>query len=107
MASYNPLMTDAAGAGIDARLADWEARLERLEETEGGPDDEATREATGGHLLLVPSAGGYELVERVGAFPSPGETLELDGRSGRFAVTRIARSPLPGDLRRCALLEPI
>ena len=102
MPSYNSHVTDTAGPSIDARLADWEARLERLEETTAL---EAPPEPNGGHLLFVPFAGGYELVEGAGESPSLGEILELDGRPGRYAVTRIIRSPLPGDERRCALLE--
>src|SRR5262245_50220344 len=96
-------MTDAAGPNIDARLADWEARLERLEET---PIQHAPAESNGGHLLFVPSAEGYELVEGAGESPGLGELLELEGHPGRYAVTRLVRSPLPGDGRPCALLEP-
>jgi hypothetical protein len=102
--SYNSLMADAAGLSIDARLADWEARLERLEEA---PAREAAQESNCGHLLFVPSAGGYELVEGAGESPSPGDLLEIDGRDGRYAVTRVVRSPLPNDGRSCAYLEAI
>ncbi len=105
MPSYNSHMTDAPGASIDARLADWEARLERLEETraqEAAPDPGGS-----GHLLYVPSAEGYELVAGDGASPAPGDVLEVDGREGSYAVTRVVRSPLPADGRRCVYLEAI
>src|SRR5262245_12239923 len=97
-------MTDAPGASIDARLADWEARLERLEE---GRAQEAAPDVGGGHLLYVPSAEGYELVAGDGASPAPGDVLEIEDREGSYAVTRVVRSPLPGDGRRCAYLEAI
>jgi len=99
-------------ASIDARLADWEARLDRLEgrralRIQPEPAEEPESDATDGHVLFVPSPSGYELVERVGEFPSVSEPLELDGPDGRYAVMRIVRSPLPGDRRRCAYLEII
>jgi hypothetical protein len=112
--------TDPAGDSLDARLADWEARLNRLESEspeqlppEPEPVEEPDVEQDGpqhagrGHLLFVPTPGGYELVEETGERPFLGDLLELDGREGRFAVTRIVRSPLPGDVRPCAYLEAI
>jgi hypothetical protein len=98
--SYNPRVAH----DIDTRLADWGARLDRLEAGAPAPRDVPV---SGDHLLFVPSPSGYELVERVGDSPSVGELLELEGRRGRYAVMRIVRSPLPGDGRRCAYLEPI
>jgi hypothetical protein len=94
---------------IDERLADWEARLDRLEGKPGPrlQPQQAEPAAEGSHLLFVPSPVGYELVERGGDSPAAGALLELDDREGRFAVIRIVRSPLPGDGRPCAYLEPI
>jgi hypothetical protein len=100
---------ESARRSLDARLADWEARLDRLD-SEKPPEIDTVLEppAKGeGHLLFVPSPAGYELMEGVGESPSPGDLLEVDGREGRYPVTRIVRSPLPGDGRRCAYLEPI
>jgi hypothetical protein len=91
-------VTDA----IDERLADWEARLERLE---AAPEAEAVPAAAGQHLLFVPSPSGYELVERIGVAPAPGDVVELEEQESRYAVSRVARSPLPGDARRCVYLE--
>jgi hypothetical protein len=95
--SYNPRVTHE----LDARLADWEARLDRLE---GSP---ATPEPKGWHLLFVSSPAGYELIECAGDAPSAGELLELEGREGRYTATRVVRSPLPGDERPCVYLEAI
>jgi hypothetical protein len=98
---------------LDARFADWDARLNRLDAERrqaAEPEVEAEAEVTdepGGYVLLVPSPSGYELVERDGAVPSTGEKIQLDGREGSYAVTRIVRSPLPDDRRRCAVLEII
>ena len=104
---------DDPGRRLDARFADWDARLDRLDaqrSPEAEPEVEAEVEVTqqpapGGHVLFVPSPSGYELVERDGTTPSTGEKIALDGREGSYAVTRVVRSPLPDDRRRCAVLE--
>ena len=59
------------------------------------------------HLLFISKPSGYELVERPGGPPAPGTEVEVgeDG-SARFVVSKIAPSPLPGDERRCAYLQP-
>jgi hypothetical protein len=56
------------------------------------------------HLRFVWTANGYELRERDGEVPSVGEEVE-EGEQ-RLRVTKVAPSPLPGDLRRCAYLQP-
>jgi hypothetical protein len=55
------------------------------------------------HVLFVPSATGYTLVERDGIAPEAGDIVEVDG--GRYIVRRHGPSPLPGPRRRCAYLE--
>jgi hypothetical protein len=57
------------------------------------------------HLRFVWTANGYELREREGEVPAVGEQVEED--DGRLFVTKVAPSPLPGDLRRCAYLQPV
>lgn len=57
------------------------------------------------HLVFVWSASGYDLREREGEAPEVGSSLEEE--SGRFLVTKVAPSPLPGDTRRCAYLQPV
>jgi hypothetical protein len=58
----------------------------------------------GKHLLFVTRPTGYELAERDGDPPAPGELVELDGE-GRFVVSKVAPSPLPDDERLCAYLQ--
>ena len=58
----------------------------------------------GKHLLFITRPTGYELVEREGDPPAPGEAIELDGE-GRFVVSKVAASPLPDDDRSCAYLQ--
>jgi hypothetical protein len=60
-------------------------------------------EIVAGHIVFRPGAGGYVLVERPGPAPEVGNVEDVDGE--RFLVTRIGRSPLPTDRRRCAYLE--
>jgi chromosome segregation ATPase len=55
------------------------------------------------HVLFVPAASGYTLVEREGIAPEAGDVVEVDGE--RFVVRRHGPSPLPGPRRRCAYLE--
>lgn len=57
------------------------------------------------HLRFVWTANGYELREREGDAPGLGE--EVDEGETRLCVTKVAPSPLPGDRRRCAYLQPL
>ena len=82
----------AARVRAEAQLASAEARIA------GAPPDDS-----GPHLALVARAGGYRLVARDGPAPLPGAAVELPG-AGVFTVSKLGRSPLPGDSRRCACL---
>jgi hypothetical protein len=55
------------------------------------------------HLLFVTKPSGYELVERDGDPPTPGEAVELEEL--RYTVTKVGPSPLPQDERACAYLQ--
>ena len=57
------------------------------------------------HLVFVWKTSGYELVERSGEAPPQG--TEVEEGEKRFVVTRVAASPLPGDARPCAYLQPV
>lgn len=57
------------------------------------------------HLRFVWTANGYELRERDGDVPGVGEEVDEDEK--RLRVTKVAPSPLPGDQRRCAYLQPL
>ena len=57
------------------------------------------------YLLFVWRPSGYELREREGEPPDVGDEVEED--STRMTVTKVAHSPLPGDGRRCAYLQPL
>ncbi len=56
------------------------------------------------YLLFVWKPTGYELRERDGELPKVGDEVEEDGV--QMTVTKVASSPLPGDARRCAYLQP-
>ena len=58
------------------------------------------------HLLFVWKPTGYELREQDGEPPSVGSVVDLDD-GGRQEVNRVAPSPLPGDNRRAAYLQPV
>ena len=55
------------------------------------------------HLLYV-ARDGWQLVEREGPVPTLDATVDVDGMP--LVVTRVGHSPLPGDPRACAYLEP-
>jgi hypothetical protein len=57
------------------------------------------------YLLFVWKPSGYELRQREGEAPAVGEEVEED--AVRMTVTKVAPSPLPGDARRCAYLQPV
>jgi hypothetical protein len=90
---------------IDTRLAEWEARLDRLEENE--EERAVPSGATGSYVLFVPAPSGYQLVERSGSVPAPGDVLALEEGKGRYVVSRVIRSPLPDDTRPCVNLALI
>jgi hypothetical protein len=56
------------------------------------------------HLLFLSRPTGYELAEREGEPPAPGDEVELDDE-GNFVVVKVAQSPLPQDDRPCAYLQ--
>jgi len=57
------------------------------------------------HLLFVWKSSGYELRERDGDAPAQDSEIEED--DVRMRVIKVAPSPLPGDERRCAYLQPV
>ncbi len=59
----------------------------------------------GRHLLFVWKASGYELAEGEGDPPAPG--TEVEQGEGRFVVSKLGPSPLPGDDRVCAYLQAV
>jgi hypothetical protein len=65
---------------------------------------------TSRHLLLVPTAAGYQLLERDGDAPPPGATVNLPNGDSDvpYLVLKTTRTPLPGSsLRRCAYLHAV
>ena len=65
--------------------------------------DDAAEPDAAGHILFL-SGEGYRVIEREGRASRVDALVEVDGKE--FVVTRVGRSPLPGDRRACAYLEP-
>lgn len=87
-------------AAIERReraVTEREAELEELEEKSAERDDDASAV----ELAFVPGTR-YHLVELEPTPLSRGVSLDVEAET--FVVTRIGRSPLPGDRRRCAYL---
>jgi hypothetical protein len=90
---------------LGEHVADLQSRVGQLERTTSAVPDAAGHEARAGYVLFFASAAGYQLLEvDETAFDPDARELALDGRT--YAVQRIGRSPLPGDRRRCAFLQP-
>jgi len=70
-------------------------------------EDEAPEpEPVSSHLLFVPTAKRYLLVERDGPPPESGDEVELEDVDGPLLVTKVGRSPYP-EKRPCAFLLPL
>jgi hypothetical protein len=96
----------AQGSKLEAERDDLRARLA---EATAAPAPAPAAPAPVGrtydessHLFFVPSPAGYLIVERTGAAPREGETVELDGRA--LVVTRVGPSPLGTYSVACAYL---
>lgn len=102
----------ASSLSVHAALAEqkgWtgvEPSLAQAPET-GEPPHQQTD--TDRHLLLVPTAAGYQLLERPGAPPPAGATIELPQATGtlRYRVLKTTRAPLPASTLRCAYLQAL
>jgi hypothetical protein len=93
----------------DPELDRLQAENRRLQDEIARLHDEFTKlrlveapEAHASHLLFVPTAARYLMVERQGPPPAPGDELELD--EGTFLVGKLGRAPFPGEQRPCAFL---
>ena len=87
-------------AALAARIDELEAKLRAIED-HPGIDREAIRAATT-HTRLLCSPTGYALTEVDAPPPPPGTTVNQDGSS--YTVWQVGPSPLPDDVRRCAIL---
>ena len=74
----------------------------RTPSPEAAPEPEADEQ--GLFLAFVPNDSGYGLQELDGSVPAVGDALTMSNEDD-FVVTRIGRSPLPLDRRRCVYLE--
>ena len=97
-------------AARDDAIARLQMELDEKAGTAGadGSSADQTREDDGtAHLLFVANGSRYGLLLRDGPVPDlHAEIVLTDAFEGRFRVCKVGRSPLPGDPRRCAFLEP-
>jgi hypothetical protein len=90
-------------AALDEAAAALRNR-ERESADAGRGRDRAAREPEPTAHRLFLGTDPYRLVDRGGPPPAELETVEVEGTA--FVVTRVGRSPAPGDGRPCAYLEP-
>ena len=96
----------------ESALGQMRARLDELSErggrtTAGDAAARAARDAGpegawNGHVRFVAYPDGYRLLSSPERCARSGDVVEVEGR--QFLVTRVGRSPLPGDRRPCAFL---
>ena len=85
---------------LERQAKELTALAARLEGLGAGVRETTEAPADRSHVMLT---AGYRLLEVDGPAPSPGDVVELD--DGSYRCLRVTGSPLPGDRRRCALLE--
>lgn len=100
-------------AALDARLAEELAvsaetrRVLALARAElaarGAAAGDLEQPSFADYLCFAPRKKGYRLVPASGAMPGVGDRHQLHG--AEYVVTRVGRSPLPSDPRRCAYLQ--
>jgi hypothetical protein len=101
---------ERVAASLQERERALEQRRLEVEERERQPmpvtvqPEEQPAPIETAHLVFA-AGDRYRLLEREGPPPAPGSVVELDGQ--RFAVQRLGASPLPGDRRRCAYVDPV
>jgi hypothetical protein len=100
-------------AALDARLAEELAvsaetrRVLALARAElaarGAAAGDLDQPSFADYLCFAPGKKGYRLVPASGAMPGVGDRHQL--HAAEYVVTRVGRSPLPSDPRRCAYLQ--
>jgi hypothetical protein len=113
-----PVKLAAVAAAPDPELERLEAENRRLQAELERLQVELTKPklvvpppaVSASHLLFVPTATRYVLVERDGPPPAPGSGVDVSeaGVAGSFVVARLGRAPLPSEVepRPCAFLLP-
>lgn len=90
---------------LDARAAALDEREQRLE-SEPSPEPASVAAAppvlATAHVVFLPG-DGYRLVDADGPPPSLGAKVMVDGQT--YVVTRVGRSPIPGDPRAYVYVE--
>ena len=92
---------------LEREIAELREQAEQLQAEQPQDEQAAEPEPTGGHahLLFIPSASGYALIEFSGPDPPSGTLLAVDGVN--YVVRRVGASPFPGTRLRCVFLEPV
>jgi hypothetical protein len=68
----------------------------------------SSQDGAGTHVLFIWHSSGYQLLSREGRVPGAGTEITLNEHGGgRYLVSKVGPSPLPGDTRRFAFLEPL
>jgi hypothetical protein len=97
----------AAIRRLEEAAAAKAAQIERLEHAVGAEEreqDPGPESPSATYLVFVGTPSGYVLEKAWGDLPAVGGRVAVE--SEEHVVAKLGRSPLPGDDRRCAYLEP-
>lgn len=87
---------------LERQSVELDERERRFEEPGSSPAQPTARDD---EYVALLAGDRYQLKTLSGPPPLEGAAVEIDGKLHR--CTRVTSSPLPGDDRRCALLEPV
>jgi hypothetical protein len=76
-----------------------------IEKPPAAADTAAAPRISSGYVVFVCSPYGYRLLALDGELPGPGSRIVVDNVEA--VVAKLGPSPLPGDVRRCAYLDPV
>jgi hypothetical protein len=92
----------------DRRIAELSALEGELARVAGTAPSESDAGVPQSHLVFAQLEQRYELVERDGVLPGPNVMLELpEICKASLVVSRVGRSPLPNDPRRCVFVQQV
>jgi hypothetical protein len=104
LAAAESRLAEESASHVETRRVLSQA-LDELAELRPSPWSDLDPRADCDYLLFAPGGDGYRLVPRTGAVPELGGRIELDAAD--YVVTRVGRSPLPFDSRRCVYLQAV
>jgi hypothetical protein len=101
----SPVNADEAAARVDEGKPGGRAPAAPRDEVRAAA---SSRDRPSGYVLFIATAAGYQLLDQDATPGAAGDVIHIPRVSETgFRIAKIGASPLPGDERRCAYLEPV